>query len=452
MSMWSDTFQGFAPGARAVATGFQPAIDAISGGYPDEESAIRDQELATPPDSMEPIPDIGMGTGPYSPINEAPRGGMSLPSVPPAASAGVVPEPPPMTKVPGPSQAISLPAEKPANSIREYIDLMRKQGQTPMFTNIQGRPDSLNAPGVGPAFQVPQEPGMDVRYNPNTPGGVSARGTLNAGNVMKQSEGGYDPTSDPFQGATDLAMQDAPQVWDMMTGGGVPMDSATPEQFKKFSAMMQKVRDTYLPIVTKRREEFIKLVSDGYDPEDVRSLMLGGGSLAGIKRVSKGKPMTQADALNTIQKLYENDLKRQMESKVGAEPDEAAAMERAKRSFALMYEATQIRQRNESAGEGAAIPEGSPASAQAPGSRGAAQSPNSQMAMGVGLPGAELLKPEAAQKIAAAAPNWSRDEKNTYMAGIRKWQELLRSGTPREEALVILRSQYAPFVRLIEKY
>lgn len=312
---------------------------------------------------------------PQEPVDtptEAPRTAMSRPQ------AGIVPEPAQPVKVPGPTQAIEPPKQRPAESIKEYIQMMREQNKTPFFTNIQGHPGIPgNASGVvndpqhqrpgakeiGEPFQLPQEPGMDVRYNQNVPGGVVAKGTMNAGNIMKGSEGGYDPSGDPFQGATDLAMRDAPQLWDMITGGNVPMDQATPEQYKKMSAMLMQARDHYLEATGKRREDYIKLVASGVPASEAQAVLQGGQSAAMLKTSNKLQSADREHGLAFIQKdvqgqreNYTNAVKNLPYGSPPPPPfDENAAMKKAVSNYTAALEALNIMQR-QSSGEGA-VPE-----------------------------------------------------------------------------------------------
>lgn len=267
-------------------------------------------EVAAPgtiPEKDSPRGGLGYGTLESVGISEPEQRGADSPSEleshtpsnqgaidlgPAALSQIVSAKPSNRVPAPFPQEAIPSSQKPPAQSIKEYLALMKSQGQAPMFTNIQGRPDSMNQPGVGPAYQMPQDPGMNVHMDPNTGQPVSS-GTMDVNKIMKKSEGGYDPTGDPFQGATDLAMQDAPRLWDMLTGGGVPMDTATPEQYKKMSAALAQVRDHYLEATTQRRKEYIGLVEKGALPSEAAQILKGGSSAATLKTMGPLKDLDQ---------------------------------------------------------------------------------------------------------------------------------------------------------------
>jgi hypothetical protein len=121
-------------------------------------------------------------------------------------------------------------------------------------------------------------------------------------------------------------------------------------------------------VASKRREDYIKLVAAGYDPDDVRNILKGGGSVAGLK--ARNKPptaMSQAD----IAKWFQEDLKIQAESHTKSQEmispakrvpfDEVAGMENSKRRFATVMEATSIMsQQGKKGGEGAIPAQPSP--------------------------------------------------------------------------------------------
>jgi hypothetical protein len=105
------------------------------------------------------------------------------------------------------------------------------------------------------------------------PGGydVQRTGTGAASTAPKYKE--FQHGGDPFDNATALAMKDLPMVWNRITGGDVPMEDATPAQVKQVQDVMTRVRDEYLKITTKSREEMVKFVTSGYSPTAVQKSM-----------------------------------------------------------------------------------------------------------------------------------------------------------------------------------